>query len=235
MGEDSEQLQPLAAAEICFYNEVRTIGKNLESLMLGELFDYAICVDGPFPGYPGAQKSDDGSREVIKSFKNTILVDMPAEEYFKRELACHICRNLGCMFILIIDADEFLIRRNVKQFRRGLEKILESGSDRNIFGINYCMGYPDQFSDKPRLWYKPWEVEYIRGSHWRFKNMFHNKYYDKAIQGDRWNQVVEGIVIRHESEPRGKEREKIMYNYQQDIKEPFERSLDFDKIEFIEK
>jgi len=221
----------LVAAEICFYQEKNTIGKTLESLQLGELIDYAICVDGPTPRFPGPAASDDGSREIIESFPNTVLVTLPAREYFKRELACHMCRNLGCQFILIIDADEFLIRRNVDRFRANLKRIAGSGTDRNIFGINYCMGLPDQFSDKPRLWFKPWEVEYIRGSHWRFKNMYHNKFYDKAIQTDRWTEVVEGIVIRHESEPRGPAREALMKKYQDEVTEPYEASLDFQNIE----
>ncbi|SRR5580765_470499 len=220
----------LIAAEIIFSQERNVIGRCLESLQLGELIDYAICVDGGEPDGPFPDESNDGSREIVASYKNTILVTMPGREYFKRELACHICRNLKCPFILIIDADEFLIRRNVYKFRHGLEDIIESASDRNIYGINYCMGHPDQFSEKPRLWYKPWEVEYIRGSHWRFKNMYHDKYYDKNIQIDRWDKVVEGIVIRHVSETRGKEREAMMLKYQEEVTEPYENSINLDNL-----
>lgn len=218
----------LVAAEICLYNEELVIERNLQSLKLGELIDYAICIDGPFPGFPGGAESSDRTREIINSYDKTILVTMPAEEYFKRELACHICRNLGCKFILIIDADEYLIRRNVGKFRDKLESIINSGLDRNIYGINYCFGAPDQFNDRPRLWYKPWQVGYIGGSHYRFKNLYHSKYYDSSIQIDRWNEVVEGIVIREDSTTRPKYREQVGTEYQNQVIIPRENVFEIE-------
>jgi hypothetical protein len=216
-------MEPLVAAEICLYNEESVIDRNLASLKLGELIDYAICVDGPFPGYPGGAQSSDRTREIINSYDKTVLLTMPAEEYFKRELACHACRNLGCKFILIIDADEYLVRQKVERFRGNLDKIIDSGTDRNIFGINYNFGAPDQFFDKPRLWYKPWQVGYIGGSHYRFKNLYHSKYYDSSIQIDRWDSVVEGIAIKEDSTTRPKAREQLGVEYQNKIIIPKER------------
>jgi hypothetical protein len=190
-------------------------------------------VDGPFPGYPGGAESNDRSREIIKSYDKTVLVTMPAEEYFKRELACHITRNLGCKFILILDADEYLIRQKVELFRRNLAQIIESNTDRNIFGINYNFGSPDQFNDRPRLWYKPWEVGYIGGSHWRFKNKYHSKYFDKTIQVDRWDSVVEGIAIKEDSTKRDKQREALGVAFQNQILIPKENKYYYDEDDFL--
>jgi hypothetical protein len=222
----STEPAPLIATECCLYQEASVVERHIQSLKLGELIDYAIFIDGPFPGFPGSYESNDGTREIIKSYDKTVLVTMPAEEYFKRELACHISRSLGCRFILIIDADEYLIRRNVERFRGNLEKVINSGTDRNIFGINYNFGAPDQFYDRPRLWYKPWEVGYIGGSHWRFKNLYHSKYYDPTIQIDRWDSVVEGIVIREDSTQRPTYREKLGIEYQNKIIIPRENEFE---------
>ena len=215
-------MHPLVATECCLYQEAPVIERHIQSLKLGELIDYAIFIDGPFPGFPGPAESNDGTREIINSYDNTVLVTMPAEEYFKRELACHTARNLGCNFILILDADEYLIRRNVQRFRSNLEGIVLSETDRNIFGINYNFGAPDQFNDRPRLWYKPWEVGYISGSHWRFKNRYHSKYYDKSIHVDRWDKVVEGVCIRQGDEERIAYREAVWKEYQEKVVIPFE-------------
>jgi hypothetical protein len=215
----------LVAAGICLYNEEQVIERNLESLKLGELIDYAICIDGPFPGFPGPPESNDKTREIINSYDKTVLVTMPAEEYFKRELYCHITRNLGCQFVLILDADEYLIRSNVERFRGNLKEIVESRTDRNIFGINYNFGAPDQFNDRPRLWYKPWEVGYIGGSHYRFKNLYHSKYYDSTIQIDRWDTVVEGIAIKEDSTSRPKSREAVGIEYQNKVVIPRENEF----------
>jgi hypothetical protein len=227
-------LSPLIATECCLYQEAPVIERHIQSLKLGELIDYAIFIDGPYPGFPGPPESNDGTREIINSYDNTILVTMPAEEYFKRELACHTARNLGCSFVLIIDADEYLIRSNVERFRNNLEHIMESGTDRNIFGINYNFGAPDQFNDRPRLWYKPWEVGYIGGSHYRFKNLHHSKYYDSTIQIDRWDTVVEGIVIKEDSTHRPKYREAVGIEYQNKIVIPRENEFQIeDTVDFI--
>ena len=92
---------------------------------------------------------------------------------------------------------------------------MQVDEDHNVFGININYGAWDQFYDKPRLWYKPWEVEYLRGSHWRFKNMFHDKYYDKTIQMDRWYETVEGVEdLRTLLRVEGKEREMIWDRHQ---------------------
>lgn len=220
-------MEPLVASEGCIYQEAKVIDRHIQSLKLGELIDYAIFIDGPYPGYPGPNNSDDGTREIIESYDRTILVTCPAPEYFKRELACHICRRIGCQFILILDGDEYLIKQNAILFRHKLEQIISSGDDHNIFGININYGSWDQFYDKPRLWYKPWEVEYIRGSHWRFKNMLHDKYYDKSIHMDRWFEVVEGLAIKEDSLSRGKEREAIWDRHQRHVVIPTENSLGF--------
>jgi len=199
------------------------------------LFDYAICVDGPYPGFEGwphQQESTDGTREIIQCYRNTKLYTLAAQEYFKRELACHISRSLGCGFLLIIDGDEYLINQDIDRFRNCLQRIVNStDQDRNIWPIK--VRYPrkaNYFIGTPRLWYKPWEVEYLKGSHWRFKNMYHSRYYDKTTMQENWVDLpfIEGIAMVHDSLSRAEERQTLRNEYAP-ILEAYENSINFNE------
>lgn len=228
------QFWRLLASQHCIYNEIDGLKQLIPSLRLGEGgVDVAVFIDGIFPGFEGKDYlSTDGSRELILEYQDknpdtVVLLDMPAEEFFKRELANHYIRYRGIPFILILDGDEYIMnnRTDWKRFRDNLQKIYDRNDEHNIFGIDVNYGSWDQFWSKPRLWFKPWEVGYIHGSHWRFGNIYHSRFYDLAIQSDRIFEPVKGLAIREKSTVRTDSRDKQMGEYQKDTVIPFESSM----------
>lgn len=101
------------AAGVCFYNDKLSLRRCLESLQKDNV-DLVFCVDGRFKqfGEPGKypELSDDGSRELVLSYDNTILIDMPNSwETQKRQAYLKACEDFNIDYLLIIDADEYIL------------------------------------------------------------------------------------------------------------------------------
>ena len=126
--------------------------------------------------------------------------------------------------MLIIDGDEYLIKQDVDKFRNCLQKIV--GSDRNIWPVEtQYKNTNNMFWGLPRLWYKPWEIEYIKGSHCCFRNMYKSTYNEE--RQERWldQPIIEGIAMKHDPTPRPQERQEQWLKYQREVINPFEDSL----------
>lgn len=101
------------AAGVCFYNDLLSLRRTLESLQKDNV-DLIICVDGRFKhfGTPGKYPdlSDDGSRELVLSYDNTVLIDMPDSwETQKRQAYVEACEDFNIDYLLIIDSDEYIL------------------------------------------------------------------------------------------------------------------------------
>jgi hypothetical protein len=172
------------AAGILFYNDKESLRRTLTSLSHPEI-DIIFALDGRFPNYPlqeGCEAlSTDGSREMIKTEygDKTILVDAPLIEFKKRQKYLELCGQYNCNLLIIIDSDEFVWDEVSywEYFRRECydKIILESKEEHNIFNmkmftnLSVCGGIKlDLWIDRPRLWYKPYEVRYGRGRHFEF-------------------------------------------------------------------
>jgi len=208
------------AAAIIFYDDVKGMKRALDSLTEG--FDRIFCLDGKFKDFPTTEPlSTDGSREVVQSFTNTILMDCPnVSEIEKRSKYLELCGEYDVTYLCILDSDEYIVKADWEKFRINCQVIANkinrdssssgiSSSDYtsyHVFGIRmeYADG-PDQF-DKPyftpatgvypRLWYKPYEMMY-RNTHYGFvpkdpRNPFHRE------QTETWNTEIYGITMRHD-------------------------------------
>ena len=71
-GSNSDDVK-IAVGMLC-YQESKSLSHYLKTLTD---FDYVICVDGKRDLNEGPALSDDGTRDIIKSFPNTILIDAP--------------------------------------------------------------------------------------------------------------------------------------------------------------
>ena len=93
------------AAGVCFYNDYLSLRRCLESLQKDNV-DLVFCVDGRFKQFGEAGKypdlSDDGSRDLVLSYDNTILIDMPNSwEVQKRQAYIKACEDFGIDYLLI--------------------------------------------------------------------------------------------------------------------------------------
>lgn len=226
----------IITAAICFYNAYEELERCLDSLDLRNGgIDLAICVDGKYPNFKGRTKlSDDGSRDLVKSYPGTILLDKPDYEIHKRNeylWACGLTVPITD-YILIIDSDEYINPENKdwKAFRSNLTELhnknpgrdiwgvdLESNSDDYIETVDQILGRPYQkkkrhswdlreYQPKPRLWYKAYQFEYFLNHYsWRHKDKNHPEYSRESVYGVTMWDTIAGITILHDHKLRSKD------------------------------
>lgn len=195
----------LSFAVCCsFYNDQKSLDKMLQST--AGHFEFIFCVDGrykytkdkddDFFKYP---LSTDGSREVVKSYKdqNVILLDAPdLAESQKREYYIDVAQQHKVDCILTLDSDEYVWYAKWEQFRiDAFNKMVIR--DRGLWNIYNIDTRDDKsFMPRPRLWYHPWELNY---------GLTHYEFYRKddpertliTMGGDDFH-LVEHILTRHD-------------------------------------
>lgn len=234
----------IITACICFYNAERELERCLESLDLGKPngIDYAVCIDGKFPNFQGRTKlSNDGSREVVKSFPKTVLLDCPDYEIHKRNKYLQATED-NTDYILIIDSDEYIdsSEKNWWYFRSNIieKHQLNAGSKgHDIWSIDVESNSPDyvetveqilgkayqkrrrswdlqEFQPKPRLWYHPWQFEYHLNHYtWRHKDRNYAEHARESTFGvSSWGEI-KGIRLLHDHKLRDKEYLEKRLNY----------------------
>jgi hypothetical protein len=214
------------AAGIIFFNDCSSLKRCLDSLIYG--VDIIFAIDGRFPNFPAdSDLSTDGSRELVKSYPQCMLIDFPRSEFEKRSKYLEYCQTYSIDVLLIIDSDEFILNNaDWKAFRHNLRRIIfdRDKSTQNVYAIKVqIVGKDDEFLGYPRIWYKPAEMEYYGGRHYYFRNK------DPLIkniphQGDHSLNVIEGIMIGHNHCLRNQYHLQSRFEYQTWL-ENYERSL----------
>jgi len=159
----AEQREPEIAAGIIFFNDAASLKRCLPTL---SGFDTVFCIDGKFDtfDYPSIL-SNDGSREVVKSFNNTILIDAPnLKEFQKRNRYFELCAEHHFDYLLLVDADEW-IEGDFDLFKKTwIERSLKDGKHLRRLPVQDA-DKPSWFQYMPIVFYRPGELEY-RGTHW---------------------------------------------------------------------
>ena len=179
-----------------FYNNYAELDRLIKSIP-NKVVDTWICVDGPFrynlDKYPDLSlKSNDGSLELINDSASKFIDNIKilyrggASEFDKRNAYLETCdkyrqRNLDVL--LIIDSDEYSIYPPDRKPERcwdilkqdlELEKIKNTNERHNVYGIRWIeAGDVDTY--KPRIWFYPYEMRYINGSHYHYANTYREK------------------------------------------------------------
>lgn len=179
------------AIGLVFYNDVKCLSRCLPSLVD---WDYVICIDGRYDINTGEDLSTDGSRDVVQSFPNTILIDAPGRKQTDvRNMYVERAAKLGCDFVMMFECDEY-ITGDMEQFRANLPT-----HDRHRFprDLIYNVAFVDEggvIFNWPRLIYKPQYVRYgnvhysyVVGGRERIADLNHNTL-----------PRVEGILVHHE-------------------------------------
>jgi hypothetical protein len=230
------------AAGIIFYNDSKGIARLLDSIKDG--VDLAICIDGRFPEYPDrSDLSNDGSRETVLSYENTLLIDNPASEYEKRSKYLEVCTQEKVDYLLILDTDEYAEQgADWNAFRKNMVEVVEvkHGGLYNVFAVlmetnsaEYIKTVKDkphvtwekhndiEYGYYPRLWYKPYDMEYRQGTHYKFrnkdlKNRLHFQDSTPAME------IVYGVRFLHRNAHMSDEQLNARKAYQLDFLVPYE-------------
>ncbi len=186
------------AGGLIFFDDCKSLERCLPSLIN---IDTVFCIDGRFAMYDCTTNSDlstDGSRELVLSYPNTVLVDYPGvSEVDKRNKYLQLAKNYD--WLLIIDSDEYVIEFD----RLQLAEIKEG----NIFCINFNnLGHP---TIAPRLWRKPYEMEYLEAH-----NIFRKRGTGQIQRSTAGGPIIEGIAMASDDSLRTRDREAAATAYQ---------------------
>jgi hypothetical protein len=214
----------MIAAGIIFFNDYYSLKRCITSLY--DVVDIIFAIDGKFPSFPSdTVLSNDGSRELVRSFSKCLLVDCPMSEFEKRQKYLEYCELYDIDVLLITDSDEFLLDNTVIQdFRSNLQTI--------IFDLDKCaynvyaimlqsLDNPSQFTPRLRIWYNPSQMEYFSGRHYCFRNKNTRK---NSISNYPNFTVIKDIKIGHDHSYRSKFHLESRSIYQKWLVN-FERSL----------
>lgn len=230
------------AAGICFYNDCKSLERTLQSLE-GKV-DVMVCIDGRYKGFEDKNKtglSNDGSREMVKGFDKTVLLDVPdVFEVQKRQSYLDWCEKHKPDYLIIIDSDEYVAEYNETVFRRELETINNSQYSRyNVFALmlevysgkydhivhTFVSGQAPRtttsknraYQHAPRLWLRPWEMEYnLKHYHYRKKDPTSSLHYQEQNAAVK---IVTGIKLNHDHALRTKEHLQKRREYQRKLVE----------------
>lgn len=198
-------------AGICFYNDKASLQRCLESIVDG--CDIIFCIDGKFPTFEAPEGwqdlSTDGSRGVVLQYENTRLIDKPAPEPEKRNTYLDLCKMFKVDYCLMIDSDEWVDEVNWPEFRANCKRICND--ERHIYNIPMIYTKPPtrDHGHYPRLWYKPYRLEYYQ---------CHNIFRVKASGEHRRinaEVIIPGIMLNQNDDLRDKDFIRRIYEYQE--------------------
>jgi hypothetical protein len=201
------------AAGILFYQDAVGLHRTLQSLESG--VDLMLTLDGRFAQGPaGPNLSIDGSRDIVKQFRNAVLVDCPAwSEFDKRQKYLELCQTNNVDVLLIIDSDEYIGKSaDWDHWTSELwdKIVIRCHEWFNVFGVRWRdVGNPTSNGDiKPRIWFRPEEMEYWGQRHSWFRNKFDHFKPTHSID------VIGGIEILQDQTVRTPEHNAFRSYYQ---------------------
>lgn len=229
------------AAGVCFYNDCKSLERTLQSLV--DKVDYMVCVDGRYKGFKdsGDGLSNDGSRELVRSFNKSVLINMPnVYEVEKRQGYLDWCDRARPDWLLIIDSDEYVSEYDKTVLESKLAQMsMGQYAQYNVFAVmlevysgkydhivwSFVSGQPPQttregerrYEHSPRLWARPWEMEYyLRHYHFRKKDPTSSLHYQEQNPAVA---IVSGMKLNHDHALRTREHLEKRREYQRQLVE----------------
>lgn len=196
-----------------FYNVAKELPRMLDSCQSKHLDITIYAIDGKHYGYQDKNKSglsDDGSREIVKSYDNVKLFDMPnVTQVQKRNKYLIEAGKDFCEFLVICDSDVWLTGswRKVQEHAR---EMFRQFPEQYVFTMpNYreIEDYPYQITFIPRLVREPREVRYAYKHNWFYR------YGVRQVADRKQGHIVWGMVSRMNKDFRTEKRIEAGHNY----------------------
>lgn len=202
-------------AGIITYNDGPGLKRCLDSIHEG--MDRIFVIDGRYPDW-GDDKNDDifsndGTYQLCMEYPNVTYVAVHADQNTKRTEYLKLCEDYGITFLLVIDADEFVIDASWKEFRNNIKRYIfdfPGRHSRHIYQIRYQFE-PNRTGYLARLIQDPWYLKYIKHYILTTKDNIGD------IPVEQSSQVIEGITIITDDLMRDRSRMQRDINYQWDL------------------
>jgi hypothetical protein len=201
------------AVGIIFYQDAAGLIRLLESLRPLDSFISSIyAVDGRFVGPDYGSNEDSELSTDITELKHDKLklISLPnKKEWHKRQAYIEECYRDKPDFLLILDSDEYFGIHSISDFEKSLIEIKKLDNPRyiyhNIYDIEYIDSVEIMRNTKPRLWFRPYQMEYIKNLNYRNKQYI-NFHTDPT--GSMYPMgLIKGVRIIHDKTIRTKEYE----------------------------
>lgn len=205
----------LLAAGIIVYNDAAGLDRCLKTIH--ENVDRIFVIDGRYPDWGKADDpkfSTDDPQSVCRKYGSHVEYhQLYAPQKDKRTRYLELAKD--CSFLLVIDADEFVINADWSTFRNELETsdrfdqaVIER--DQYVHNIPYLFE-PNRIGYLGILIYKPSELYYV--SHWRLFKRATNTSQQYPRMHDR-NHAIMGITKATDENLRPISRHQIDWDYQ---------------------
>lgn len=216
-----------------FYNNKKDLLRLCNSIPKGSINTF-IGVDGIFNynfGKDGNKTglSNDGSREILydledKGIKVHIASCANEIEVKKRNRYLELCEQNDIDLLIIVDSDEYFYYYDKDpltqwdKFRQEMEYFTNLNKDKNVYSIKTILADDYALMEYHRIWYKPGEMRYFRGSHYHYLNMKNGEYemanQHKMMHTQQSNGTIQSLFLRHNHGLRTKEQMEQRSNYQ---------------------
>jgi len=215
----------MLAVGYSFYNDLQSIKRSIPSFIDG--VDIVFAIDGKYEGNPNPDDySTDGSAEYLQSFDKVVLDKFVGKEQDKRQRYLNLCKEYDCDYLLIIDSDEYVIKADWKSFKENMYRLTGQYSNQSFFGVAFVVDGSGGVCAYPRLWYKPYCIEY-HNAHCIFKDN-RNGTITRSSSATATKYLIEGITCTMDDTLRSKEYLQNTVEYQKKMIEaerPFRKSL----------
>lgn len=202
---------PLVDVGLCFFEtNPKTIKRCIESFY--EHVDNIWCIDGRFLdfNYP-EDLSPQPVRDLIMSYPNTILRDVVGDEVAKRTKYLKLCEQYKTEYLLIIDADEWVLEADWDLFKSNLVKVGNREPYQPFLGMKMLVDKEGGFGDYPKIWHWPQNIEYI--THGVFRNKT-NGVVSQSSSATATEYRVDGLMLMGDDTLRDPDYVKRSYDYQ---------------------
>ena len=160
---------------LSFYNDFDSLQRMLHSLQSYPINDI-IAVDGRYKGHAGRNPlSDKVVTDLFKTIQtpNCIHLLPDVSQIEKRQLYFEHSKDRELDVIIVMDSDEFIVhhKTNWSLFIEELEHHINENKDTFIQAytipliINQKRYTPDYTINSARVFYKPWQLQYVENHH----------------------------------------------------------------------
>jgi hypothetical protein len=208
------------AVGVIFYQDAAGLIRLIRSLKPLDSFISSIyAVDGRFvgPDY-GSNEDPELSTDLINFDSDKLkIISLPnKKEWHKRQAYIEECYHDRPDFLLVVDSDEYIQEDlldleidSLEHFKRELELIKQNHSPafihHNVYDILFVDNVEKMYNTKPRLWFRPYQMEYIKNLNYR--NTQYTNFHTDPTGSMYALELIRGIKIVHDKTIRSKDYE----------------------------
>lgn len=189
------------------FNDKDNIKRHLLSI---PQYIHQITLDGRYKDFDHpSDLSDDGTREVVKTFFNCLLIDAGGlTEVEKRQIYFDLFNPINYKFLVVADSDEYFFG-DWQEFIHELDDLYEKYYIINqpvCIGIKVHNPPTGEFDPRPRIWINAHNVK-MGPKHNEFRNKLDNK-------GLFFSHTIQSMKLKHDYKLRYPSYDNLRLIYQ---------------------